>query len=129
MNRSLKTAWMEPYVKEDPSTAAAKKNGEADDEDDDEEEEECCEEEDEGERATSASAAAAMARLELEADSMSSGIVFNYDETDNSEMRGEQWHMTKSEFGVFVHSINSRNFCSLCLKQIPLVRESFMDVH
>ena len=30
---------MEPYVKEDPSTAAAKKNGEADDEDDDDEEE------------------------------------------------------------------------------------------
>ena len=105
MNRYLKTAWMEPYVKEDPSAAAAKKNGEADDEDDDEEEEECCEEEDEGERATSASAAAAMARLELEADSMSSGIVFNYDETDNSEMRGKLWHMTKSEFGAFVYPI------------------------
>ena len=93
---SLKTAWMEPYVKEDPSTAAAKKNGEADDDEDDEddEEEECCEEEEEeGERAASASAAAAMARLELEADSMSSGIVFNYDETDNSEMRGKLWHI------------------------------------
>ena len=120
MNRSLKTAWMEPYVKEDPSAAAAKKNGEADDEDDDDEDEECCEEEDEGERATSASAAAAMARLELEADSMSSGIVFNYDETDNSEMRGKLWHVTKSEFGAFVHPINSRNV---------LVRMSFMDVH
>ena len=86
---------MEPYVKEAPSTAAAKKNGEADDDEDDEDdEEECCEEEEEeGERATSASAAAAMARLELEADSMSSGIVFNYDETDNSEMRGKLWHI------------------------------------
>ena len=50
-------------------------------------------EEEEGERATSASAAAAMARLELEADSMSSGIVFNYDETDNSEMRSKLWHI------------------------------------
>ena len=47
------------------------------------------------EKATSTSAvaaavAAARARVELEADSMSSGIVFNYDETDNSEVHGEK---------------------------------------
>ena len=75
---------MEPHVKEDPSAAAANKNGEEDDEEEDDEW--SCEEE---ERVTSTSASAARARQELEADSMSSGIVFNYEETDNGEMHGK----------------------------------------